>query len=149
MAPDWLVTEREVCRLLGAEHVGGRGQPDCRRGAAVIEVKDHRRKVCPDVIRRTMKKPWARGLPLIVVSRSGFSDRAVQFAREHAQVFLYEADLAGQKVRQIWPEVDVHRPEPAQPGVPLWRPVAALGGLAAVAGGVFLAVKYWAPPPPK
>ena len=144
---DWLAAEKEVCRLLRAEHVGGPGQPDCRRGAAVVEVKHHNKRIGPDIIRRTMEKPLAQGVPLIVVSTSGFSARAVAFAQEHADVFLYEADLTGHVVRQIWPpEAEARRPEDpeaAPASKTAWWPLAAAGGLA-VAGGVLLAVKHWA-----
>lgn len=132
-----------MCRLLGAEHVGGRGQPDCRLGAAVVEVKHHNKRVGADIIRRTMAKPWAHGLPLIVVSTSGFSDRALAFAQQHTNVFLYVADLAMREVRQIWPEVEALPTD----NTSSWWPVAAVGGLAALVGGVVLAARFLTPRP--
>lgn len=145
---EWQAAEEEVCRLLGAKHVGGRGQPDCRLGAAVVEVKHHNKRIGPDIIRRTMERPWAQGLPLIVVSTSGFSERAVAFAQEHAEVFLYEADLARHEVRQIWPpEVEARRQETDQGNASIWWPLAAAGGLAAFVGGIVLAVKLRTPRP--
>lgn len=145
---EWQAAEEEVCRLLGAKHVGGPGQPDCRLGAVVVEVKHHNKRIGPDIIRRTMQKPWARGLPMIVVSTSGFSDRAVAFAQEHAEVFLYRADLVRHEIRQIWPrEVEARHPEAPQGNASSWWPLAAVGGVAALVGGVVLAVKRWAPRP--
>jgi hypothetical protein len=149
---DWRAAEEEICKILGAEHVGGPGQPDCRCGAAVVEVKHHTKRVGPNIIRRTMAKPWARGLPLIVVSTSGFSIRAISFAQEHTDVFLYEGNLAEHKVRKIWPpEAEGSHREAAPSAARWWQAAIAVAGGVGVVGGAFFAFKHWAsrtvPPP--
>lgn len=139
----WEATEKQVCRLLRAEHVGGPGQPDCRLGAGVVEVKDHKDKVDRSILRTTAEKPWARGLPLIVVSTSDFTDGAIAFAKDRGNTFLYGFDPAVDKIWCIWPpEAVPRRPETAPASKTVWWPLAAAGGLAV--GGVLLAVKHWA-----
>ena len=39
----WLGTEKQVCKSLGKRRLGGPGQPDCRGGGEVVEVKSQRR----------------------------------------------------------------------------------------------------------
>lgn len=41
----WLGTEKRVCEALGKRHIGGPGEPDCRGGGEVVEVKSQRRPI--------------------------------------------------------------------------------------------------------
>ena len=86
----WRATERRVCKLLGMEHVGGPGQPDCSSGADIAEVKDQRRLVSKSQMQAIIDKPWAEDLPLIVVSTSGFTQGAAKLDDEYEDVWLYE-----------------------------------------------------------
>lgn len=95
-------TEKQVCELLGAEHVGGPGQPDCRLGALiVVEVKDHQRPIDAGVVRRVVARPWAQGRPVIFVSRSGFTKPAIRLIAERPETFAYH--LLAERLLVVWP----------------------------------------------
>lgn len=88
----WRMTEQRVCEWLGAEHIGGPGQPDCRRGALVVEVKDwESRRVNRRDLQAIIDKPWVKeNDTLIVYSSSGFTDGARELADEYDGVYLFE-----------------------------------------------------------
>lgn len=129
----WEATEKEVCRLLGAEHVGGPGQPDCRLGALVVEVKDHERKIDAGIVKRALARPWAQDHAVLFVSRSGFSKPALQLIEDLADVFAYQ--LLDGKFVVLWPPGAAPQPrrarqpphEPPRPGPSVAQRV--IGGL--------------------
>ena len=85
----WQGTEREVCKHLGMDHLGGPGRPDCSDGAYVVEVKDHTRRIGVATVRSILEKEWAQDLPVIIVSASGFTEPALQLAEEYEDVLLF------------------------------------------------------------
>jgi len=90
MIDRWKAAEKEICRLLRKKHVGGPGQPDCSGGGEVVEVKAQRHRVNQWQMREILSKPWARGIPLIIASTSGFTPGAKELAAERSNVWLYK-----------------------------------------------------------
>ncbi|MCA9635211.1 MAG: hypothetical protein KC420_04170 [Myxococcales bacterium] len=77
----WKKEERRACKLLGADHVGGSGRPDCVGSDFIAEVKAYNgRRVDRGTLRRTRNKHWAAGEQLKFVSTSGYTDGAVEYA---------------------------------------------------------------------
>jgi hypothetical protein len=100
----WRGTEKDVCRALGKRHVGGPGQPDCRGGGEVVEVKHQKRPVNQWQMREIVEKPWAEGMPLIVVSTSGFTPGARRMGnREDVSMFKLNAKDGRRRSRKINP----------------------------------------------
>ena len=91
----WHGTEKEICRVLGKRHVGGPGQPDCRGGGEVVEVKAQRRPVNQWQMKEILDKPWTQGKPLVVASTSGFTPGAQRLAGESQDVHMYKAYGSG------------------------------------------------------
>lgn len=108
----WWATEREVCQKLGAEHVGGPGQPDCRLDAYMVEVKDHGKPIGLTMVRSTYEKSWAQGHPLIMVSTSGYTRPAVEFAAGCREFFLYYMQPGG-RIVSVWPPAEEQAPRDA------------------------------------
>ena len=131
MAHSWARTEREVCELLGADHVGGPGRPDCRDGEHVVEVKDYGRRVHLGIVRRTWQKPWVADR-LTIVSTAGFTAGAIEFAEDNG------IDLVEKLGDELFHVTD--------PGVsrriadPLSGVVGAIAGAAAIGGLVCLGI---------
>ncbi len=79
--PSWRAKEER--RLRTARHIGGPGEPDCREGAAIVEVKHLQHPVDKSVMDEVIAKPRAPGArPLIIVSTSGFTAGARELANE-------------------------------------------------------------------
>src|SRR2546427_299240 len=85
----WFAEEKDICKLLGRRHIGGPGQPDCRGGGEVVEVKHKQRPMNRSQMKETLDKPWAQGVPLIVTSRSGFTPGARRLAYKYEDVTLF------------------------------------------------------------
>lgn len=90
----WKRDERRACELLGADHVGGSGRPDCVGPDFIAEVKAYNgRRVDRGTLRRTHKKRWAAGERIKFVSTSGYTDGAVEYAAlEGIELFVSEGD---------------------------------------------------------
>ena len=95
----WQATEQQVCRFLGKRHIGGPGEPDCRGGGVVVEVKDQERRVNVYQVERIADKPWAKNKPLIIASTSGFTAGARELAAESAEIYLYKTYSNGRSRR--------------------------------------------------
>ncbi len=85
----WRGTEKRICTLLGKRHLGGPGEPDCRGGGEVVEVKHQQRRVDRSQMKELVRKPWAHDQPLIVASTSGFTRGARRLAGKEG-VDLYK-----------------------------------------------------------
>ena len=97
----WQATEKAVCKFLGKKHIGGPGEPDCAGGGIVVEVKDQERRVNLYQIERLVRRPWARGKPLIVASTSGFTTGARELASEFDDLWLYKTYRNGRSRRIV------------------------------------------------
>ena len=76
----WRGTEKQICKVLGKRHLGGPGEPDCRGGGEVVEVKHQKRPMNQSQMKDTVHKRWAQDQPLIVASTSGFTPGARRLA---------------------------------------------------------------------
>ncbi len=85
---NWKHEEQETCKLLDMEHLGGPGRPDCGDGDSIVEVKDYKRKLHKGDIARILDKDWARDGPLSIVSTSGFTTSALEYASGYDDVEL-------------------------------------------------------------
>ncbi len=91
----WRATGKEICKELGKRHVGGPGQPDCRGGGEVVEVKHQQRPVNRSQMRDILDKPWGQDHPLVIASTSGFTPGARRLAGKHEDVHLYKVYGSG------------------------------------------------------
>lgn len=100
-------TERAACELLGKKHLGGPGEPDCRGGGQVVEVKNLRRRLSKYDLGVILDKPWAKRGELVVASTSGFTSGARELAEKYDDLFLYNLHLtAGRRSsRRVHPRV--------------------------------------------
>lgn len=101
----WRGTEKQVCQALGKRHIGGPGQPDCRGGGEVVEVKSQRRPVNQWQMKEILGKPWSAGRPTIVASTSGFTPgaRRVAASRPGAHMFKVYGSGSSRSSRRINP----------------------------------------------
>jgi len=91
----WMGTETQVCRVLGKCHIGGPGQPDCRGGGEVVEVKSQRRPVNQWQMKEILRKPWSTGRPTIVASTSGFTPGARRVATRRPGAYMFKVYGSG------------------------------------------------------
>lgn len=94
----WRGTEKQICKVLGKRHLGGPGEPDCRGGGEVVEVKHQQRPVNRSQMKDIVDKPWAQDRPLIVASTSGFTPGARRLAGKE-EVHLYKVYGSGSSRR--------------------------------------------------
>lgn len=103
----WQRDEIDACARLGADHVGGPGQPDCVGDDYIVEVKSYNgRPIHKGVIRRTLEKRWADGRSLKIVSVSGYTAGAIELAA-HEGIELYVKE--GRRVYSLSSEEDTAR----------------------------------------
>ena len=87
----WEKTESQACNILGMEHVGGSGNPDCvdkEKSNLIAEVKDYSRNLNVHDYNTIKKKPWAKGKKLIIVAKNGCSKNAIEEANKDSDVVL-------------------------------------------------------------
>jgi len=103
----WQRDEIDACARLGADHVGGPGQPDCVGDDYIVEVKSYNgRPIHKGVIRRTLEKRWADGRSLKIVSVSGYTAGAIELAA-HEGIELYVKE--GRRVYSLSSEEETAR----------------------------------------
>ncbi len=90
----WKQDESRACELLGANHVGGSGRPDCIGENFIAEVKSYNgRRVHKGTLQRTHRKHWAARVQFKFVSVSGFTVGAIEYAsREGIELFDFDGD---------------------------------------------------------
>lgn len=101
----WIGTERQVCKALGKRHIGGPGQPGCRGGGEVVEVKSQRRPINQWQMKEILSKPWSTGRPTIVASTSGFTPGARRVVARRPRAYTYKVygSGSGRSSRRINP----------------------------------------------
>ena len=101
----WQRDEMDACARLGADHVGGPGQPDCVGDDYIVEVKSYNgRPIHKGIIRRTLEKRWADGRALKIVSVSGYTAGAIELAAyEGIELYVKE----GRRVYSLFSEEEV------------------------------------------
>lgn len=78
----WQATERAACTSRGMKHVGGPGQPDCRGGNHIVEVKDWQRPVGPKVVEQVWQRQLREGASrATLVAPNGFTEGAKGVAK--------------------------------------------------------------------
>jgi hypothetical protein len=98
-------TEKAACAVLGKKHLGGPGEPDCRGGGQVVEVKDLKRKLSKYDMKVILKKPWAKRRERVVASKSGFTPGAKELAADRGRTYLYKIQSSGRRrsSRRVYP----------------------------------------------
>ena len=133
----WQRDKVEVCARLGADHIGGSGQPDCVGDDYIVEVKSYRgRRIDRGIIRRTIEKRWAAGQTLKMVSISGYTDGAIELAAyEGVELYIKE----GGEVYSLSAAVEEERAAPTDDLFVL-KVVAGIAAAAGVVGAVGIGI---------
>ena len=83
-----LATEDELLKTLGVSDLAGSDVPDCSMGVILIRFKKDA-QVPIEELSRVLRETWMGDLPVVLVSKSGFTPQALQSVSEYEDAHLF------------------------------------------------------------